>query len=354
MIVLASTAVILPSRVMPKPMLHAHGVTPAVGVEHLFARVEDLHRATGLHGQLGHAELEVERLALAPERPAERRLDHADAMRGELEHLGELAVEVVRDLRGRPHGEQARLAGPAAALHVGHRAVRLDRGVGGAFEEVLALDHHVGGGEPGIHVAELEQDLLAEVAGLAVGVDLHRARVERLLRVEVGGQELVHHLDGIERLDGGVLVDRRHRGHAVAHVEHLVQGQRILVGRPRDDAVGDGKVAAGDHRVHARHGQRPARIDGDDARVRVGAALDLAVEQPRELEVVGVAGDAPHALHRVDLAMGAAELPARPLGGLGGIVVGVVGHGGLPLLPWCHCAAARGCDGGSSAQAPSG
>jgi hypothetical protein len=32
-------------------------------------------------------------------------------------------------------------------------------GVGGALEEVLALDHHVRLVEPGIDVTELEQDL---------------------------------------------------------------------------------------------------------------------------------------------------------------------------------------------------
>ena len=70
-----------------------------------------------------------------------------------------------------------------------------------------------------------------------------------LVGVQVGGQLLVGDVDQVERGDGRVLIDRRHRRHPVADVAHLVHAERVLVGRPRDDAVGGGHVAAGHDRV---------------------------------------------------------------------------------------------------------
>ena len=62
-------------------------VAAAVGVEDLLARERDLHRAVGDDRELGRGELVREEVALAAEAAADRRRDHADVARRQLEHL---------------------------------------------------------------------------------------------------------------------------------------------------------------------------------------------------------------------------------------------------------------------------
>src|SRR5262249_46311620 len=147
----------------------------AMRVEDFLARVEELHRTAGLHRQLRDHELEVERLALSPERAPERRLDDADLGLLELEDAGELAVKIVRHLRRRPKGQMTVLSGyrrskfafqtsarfrslraSLAGLPVADRAVGLDRRVRRTFEEVLAVDHEIRGSEVFVDRTERE------------------------------------------------------------------------------------------------------------------------------------------------------------------------------------------------------
>ena len=285
---------------------HVEGVAAAVGVEDLLPRVEDLDGATRHLREPGDAELQVEGLGLAAEGAADRGLDDANPGRVDLQDAGQLAVEVVGDLRRRPHGE------PAVPLGQPDGAVGLDRGVGGALEEVVALDDDLRVLQPGVHIAELELHHLGDVPvppRLARLVDVRpRFGGDRLVWVEVGRQLLVGDVDEVERGDRRVLVHRGHRRHPVADVAHPVDAEGILVRRPRDDAVGRGHVAPGHHRVDARGGLGPRRVDGDDARVRVRAAQDLGVQHAGEPDVVGVAGPAGRLRQPVHLPHGAADV----------------------------------------------
>ena len=262
---------------------------PAVGVEHLFAGVQDLDRAPRHHGQAGDAELQVEGLGLAAERPAHGRLDDPYGRGIQAQDRGQLAVQVVGHLGGRPHRQAPVLVVAADG------AVRLDGGVGAALEEVLALHHHIGSRHALVHLAEAEPHPLGDVAvpplpARLVDEGTLRASIrrERLRRIEAGGQFLVLDADQRERPDRGVLVHRRHRRHPVPDVAHPLHAQRVFVGRPGNDAVADRHVPARDDGVHALERERPGGIDGEDAGVWVRAPQDLPVQHPRERDVVGV------------------------------------------------------------------
>ena len=127
---------------------HLHRVPAAVCVEDLFSVERDLHRSPRAHRKQRGRELVAERIALAAERAAVRGRDHADARPGQAEHLFELAVQVVGDLRRGPEGQLV-----IGAVR-GDGAVRLDRRMRVAFEEEPVVAHVVRGRETAFEVAE--------------------------------------------------------------------------------------------------------------------------------------------------------------------------------------------------------
>ena len=264
-------------------------MAPAVGVEHLLASVQDLDRAPRHHGQAGDAELQVEGLGLAAEGTAHRRLHDPDGRRVQPQNRGQLAVQVVRHLGRRPHRQAPVLVVAADG------AVRLDGGVRGALEEVLALHYLLRARHALVHLAEAELHPLGDVAVSSLparlvdeGMLLAPIGGERLRGIEAGRQLLVLDADERQRPDRRVLVHRRHRRHPVADVAHPFHAQRVLVGRPGDDAVANRHVAARDDRVHALESESPGSIDGEDAGMGMRAAQDLRVQHPGERDVVGV------------------------------------------------------------------
>ena len=141
------------------------------------------------------------------------------------------------------------------------------------------------------HFTELECDLGGDVSGRC----LHerRTRLHRLFRIEHRRQRLVFDLDQIERLFGGVLVDRRDGCHFFADVAHGVDGERQVVARLRKVAVLDaGKVFPGDDGANARQRLGATGIDPHDPGVRMRAAQQLAVQHSGHADVVGVFGAA--------------------------------------------------------------
>ena len=216
-----------------------------MGIEDLLARVEDLDGTARHHGELGRAELQVERLALAAERAPERRLHDAHAVDRDAEDARELPVHVVRDLGRGVHGEHA------AGFPDADGAVRFESRVGAAGKLVLPVDDDVAAGELAIDVAERELDVLGDVAVLREVVDLGGVRSHRFRRVEHVRQHLPGDVDELRRASGRRLVDGCDRGDAVPDVERAVHGERVFVLRPGEDPVPDGHVRPGDDRVHA-------------------------------------------------------------------------------------------------------
>ena len=160
----------------------------------------------------------------------------------------------------------------------------------------LRLEHVfadvVGAGKRLVHFAELECDLGGDVAR-GVVVQERCARPHRFFRIEHRRQRLVFDLDQVERLFGGVLVDRRDGCHLFADVAHGVDGQRQVVARLRKIAVLDaGKVLPGDDGANARQGFGATRIDAHDPGVRMRASQQLAVQHSGHADVVGILGAA--------------------------------------------------------------
>ena len=254
----------------------------AVRVEHLLARVEDLHRPARLHRQLRHAELERERIALAAERAAEQRLDHAHLALRQPEHARQLAVHVMRDLRRAPDREVA------VRVDARDRAVRLDGHVRGPRVPVRLAHDGRGPGHRLVDLAELQMDVLGDVPDLRPLVDLDLRMLERVLGREHRRQHFVVHLHQPQRLVRRPLVDGGDAGHGIADVAHFLHRERRLVLRPGDDAVLERQLGADQRRHHAGQRLGGARIDAADPRVRVRGPEDLRVQHPRQRDVVGV------------------------------------------------------------------
>ena len=198
-------------------------------IKHFFARVQNLHRPSRLLREQRHAELEVERLGLAAECAADHWLHDADARDIEVEHARQLAMQVVRHLRGTPHRQHA------GGREVADGAVRLDGRVRGALEEIFAFDDDVGVGERRVDVTKLEMHVLRDVAvaaGLVTRVDLRCIRVQRALRLENRLEQLVLDADQSQCAVRGFFVNCCNRGHAITDVAYAVDAERILITRP--------------------------------------------------------------------------------------------------------------------------
>ena len=136
-------------------------------------------------------------------------------------------------------------------------------------------------------------EILVALVGLPVGVDQRRVVVQSGLDVADGLERLVLHLDRGSGLGGDLGRQRGDRRDDVALEAHVVpREQPPVLHEVAVEHVGD--VLVGEDGEHT--GQRPgaARVDGEDARVRVVRVAKLGVELPRQAQVGGVpagAGD---------------------------------------------------------------
>ena len=149
----------------------------------------------------------------------------------------------------------------------------------------------VGCGKALFHVAEANaaavMALVLEVVLAVIFVDERSAGLKRLLHVEDGRQLLVFDLH-----PGGRLARRRqrlgdHRDDRLALVADLVDGERrLVVGLDLDQAEDRidvlRHVLVGEDAHDARSLLRLARIDRQDARVVVGAAHHVEMQEARE------------------------------------------------------------------------
>ena len=124
-------------------------------------------------------------------------------------------------------------------------------------------------------------------------MDQRRAFLLCFHRVERNGERLVFDLDEVAGILGDVAVLGDNGRDRLAVMAHLLSGDQVL-----DDRAGAERrqrrrplrhVLARHDRDHARERRRLARVDADDARVRVRAAQDRRVRHARQLDVVDVA-----------------------------------------------------------------
>ena len=112
------------------------------------------------------------------------------------------------------------------------------------------------------------------------------ARLDRLLGIEHRRQRLVLDLDAHQRLFRHVRIRRCYDGHLVADEPHALAGQHGQVAQLAPHARVRRQVGRGEHRGHAGHRRRGARVDAHDPGVRVRTAQHLPPQHTRR-RVVG-------------------------------------------------------------------
>ena len=111
-----------------------------------------------------------------------------------------------------------------------------------------------------------------------------RAGLHGLERIDGGGQDVVLDLDQVQRLLGDGRLVGGDGGDRMPDEHHAVDGEDG-VGPRRGLALQLRDVGGGQDGPHAGQRARLARVDAHDARVRVGAAEELGVEQAAGLEI---------------------------------------------------------------------
>ncbi len=185
--------------------------------------------------------------------------------------------------------------------------MRLEMGVLDPLDGVDALVDDIGCGEAGIDIADMAMHLGDDVA-LRVSdpgrrrlvVDEGDAGTHRLLGVEQGGQEFVDYLDeqagGFRRR----LARRHDRGDSLAdEADDRIDHQRV-VGIVSEQLVARGRemtrwrILVGQHRDHARRGERGAGVDARDPGGGMRRAEDFHMQEPVDRDVHRVAGATSH------------------------------------------------------------
>ena len=266
--------------VRPGLVPHDERVPFGAGHQRLLPVPDHPHRPPGVPDQQGQERLDGHVL-LAAEAAAHVRGDDPDFALRQAQDVRDHG-RVLDDLGGHAQGEHA-------VLQPAHPGLGLEVGVLDVLAAVLPLDHHVGGGQRGVHVAAV--DLPAD-QGVADLVHPRRPVGPGGLDVEYAGQLLVVDRDQFGRLVRELRGGGRHDRHRLAHVADPVGGQH------RHDHLELGQAAAGPlHDLVARHvsrgehgedaGQRTRRghLDAGDAGAGHRAADDPAVQHAGQLPV---------------------------------------------------------------------
>jgi hypothetical protein len=202
---------------------------------------------------------------------------------------------------------------PGLRVEVGDHAARLQRGRVTARVDDVARHDGVRLGEDavgGVLVARLP-GRAGQVVDLALLVvaDQRRVGVERAAGVDDRGQRVVLDVDELERVARRVLVRGDDERDLLALEADLVAGEHRLrvVGDRRHPRQAERlEVLRRDDRRDVGVRERARGVDGDDARVRVRAAQDRAVDHAGQADVVQVGALAADEA-RVLLALQAAE-----------------------------------------------
>ncbi len=201
------------------------------------------------------------------------------------------------------------------------------------------LGRHLGLGEGGVGqllVADLPVEDVVVVLARSVGAVLlvldvlaqdRRVVVHRLERIDDDRKGLVLDLDEVGGVGGDIAVGGDDEG------DLLVLEQDLAVGEHHLDVAGERRhpgeidaleVLGGQHREHAGHGLGLRGVDLHDPGVSMARAMEVAVQHPRQLDVVDVIalalGEA-HVLDALALAAHALEFfGALERSGKGGVV----------------------------------
>jgi hypothetical protein len=176
----------------------------------------------------------------------------------------------------------------------------LDWEVRAALVEERVLENAIGSGERLLDVSKLERDGFVNVAAGRGRMNRRLAAREAVEGVGECVERLVLDVDQVERFERRELVARDDRRNGIADEAHTILRERVFILRHRQDAVGDRKLTARKHEVHARMSERTRRVDAQDARVRHGRAQQPGVQHPGQDNVVGEPGLTRYFRARVD------------------------------------------------------
>ena len=277
--------------------VEADGVVELVGVS-LGAHADGLRSAQGqLHRPLkevgGHAGESLHRVVqLAAEGSAEWRGGHAHLLLRQVEHRGQLAAELERELGGRAQEDATVTVG------LGQGRLRLQVGVLDEGRLEATSHHHGRAGQGRSGVPHLVYQVFAYVAAL---MKLRRLRRESLSGGEDARELAVGHRDRLDRVARGRMGVGHDHGHGVSDVSHAVGAQHGLVRLERAHAVVAGHVRGGEHGADTRH--RPGRVavDLQDLSMGVGTPRDGGVEYPGRGEVVREGERSQHLVDSVEV-----------------------------------------------------
>jgi hypothetical protein len=261
--------------------------------EVLASGLRPLDRFAELHRDPGNQDLLAIDVELRAEAAADLGRDHAHAALGQLQHLGELRAEQMRDLRARPDRQLLRgrvpLRDDGARLHRERdHPLLLDPELDDEvrrFEGLFALGD--------LTALRVVGDVVAELL-----VEHGRILAGRLLRIDGRVERIGVDLDRLGRVACGVAIACDDDGDGLADVADLADREHGVLRdlQPREveparHVAGlSGEILARVDRDDAGHRLRLRDVDGEQLRVRVDAPRDGGEEHARELHVVGVGG----------------------------------------------------------------
>ena len=190
----------------------------------------------------------------------------------------------------------------------------------------LALHHHIRLREPPLNIPVVKHKVIGDIRGL-LGVPVsarperrachcqqplmqdRRALPHSVLRVQRRRQDVVLHIHQRRRLFGDMRAYRRNRRDRMPSVQrlfarHYIAAEKPVVHRRALFLIHElrrrlRKIRRRNDRMHARQRQRAARVDAYDARVRVRAAYNLAMQQPRHSRIRRVPSPPRNLIHPV-------------------------------------------------------
>ena len=287
---------------------HPHGMPRARADEFLFARILVAHGPPGSDGQVGWHVFHQDFL-LAAKTAANARLDHADALDRQVQHRGQDAPGVERHLRAGANHQ------PVILIPIGHCHVRLDMRLLNLGYFILGFEDVVGFGKAFFHIADVDPNLrrqvvlrvrVCEVDVFRLVMQNGRARLHRFTRIQQPRQQLVLHVNQLQRLVSDLFCLRRHKCHPVAHEAHLII-QRERVQRPRDRVRLPGgrvdhtwNILVGQHCCYTGQRFGARGINAADSRVHDWAAQHLRHQHIAHAQIISEGGFALHQLDRVD------------------------------------------------------
>src|SRR5262245_2167698 len=178
----------------------------------------------------------------------------------------------------------------AVAVDFRNRRVWLHRVVIDHRELELVLDDLVCLGKTLLHVA-LDQFGLKTNVSLGEVVHQRRSICHRFINTDHRGELFVFHANLVQRLLGCRTIDRCHGGNRLTGENHPLYRDdwMILVFAAPGVGTDVAEIFACYYGDDSGHRFRFAGIDGSDARVRVGAAQELAFDHARNDQIAGIA-----------------------------------------------------------------